>query len=84
MTPKDWGAGGIYSRALNAGVVVLVGGLAGQSGGKIVADAAGPSVSKAVGDIGTGLADQATKDVLKYVQLAEEAKAKNDAAAADA
>jgi filamentous hemagglutinin len=84
QTQADWGAGGIYSRALNAGVVVLVGGLAGQSGGKIVADAAGPSVSKAVGDIGSGLADQATKDVLKYVQLAEEAKAKNDPAAADA
>jgi len=83
-TQADWGTGGIYSRALNAGVVVLVGGLAGQSSGKVVADAAGPSVSKAVGDIGTGLAEQASNDVLKYAKLAEDAMAKNDPVAAEA
>lgn len=83
-TQADWGAGGIYSRALNAGAVVLVGSVAGQSGGKIVADAAGPSVAKAVGDIGTGLMEQASKDVLMYGKLAEEARANHDPVAAEA
>lgn len=83
-TQADWGAGGIYSRAMNAGVVVLVGGMAGQSGGKIAADAAGPSVAKAVGDIGTGLMEQASQDVLKYGKLAEEARANHDSVASDA
>ena len=83
-TQADWGAGGIYSRAMNAGVVVLVDGMAGQSGGKIAADAVGPSVAKAVGDIGTGLMEQASGDVLKYGKLAEEARANHDSVAAEA
>jgi filamentous hemagglutinin len=83
-TQADWGVGGIYSRAMNAGVVVLVGGMAGQSGGKVVADAAGPSVAKAVGDIGTGLMEKASQDVLKYGKLAEEARANHDSVAAEA
>jgi filamentous hemagglutinin len=83
-TVADWGAGGVYSRALNAGVVVLVGGMAGQDSGKIIADAAGPSIAKAVGDIGTGLMEQASQDVLKYGKLAEEARANHDSVAAEA
>ncbi|SFG82775.1 filamentous hemagglutinin [Duganella sp. CF458] len=78
----DWGPGGIYSSALNAGVTVAVGSLAGQSNGQIAADALGPIAAKSVGDIGTSLAKKAEKEAQDYKDQAAKAAANNDLVAA--
>jgi filamentous hemagglutinin len=81
-TAADWGKGGIYSRALDAGTTILVGGLAGQAGTQIAANAVAPTVAKTVGDIGSALAIEAHADELKYKELADQATRNNDPAAA--
>jgi filamentous hemagglutinin len=80
-TQADWSVGGIYSRALNAGVNILVGGLAGQSGGQIVSNAAGPTVAKTVGDIGSELAEKAAQEKKDFLKEAKDALLRNDLAA---
>jgi filamentous hemagglutinin len=82
-TMAAWGAGGIYSRALNAGVDILVGSLAGQGGGQIAANALGPTVAKTVGDIGSSLAKEAYGEARRYEDLADKARNSNDLKAAD-
>ncbi|WP_156116654.1 hemagglutinin repeat-containing protein [Massilia sp. 9096] len=80
-TLQGWAPGGTYNLALNAGVQILVGSLAGQNSGTIAANAAGPAVAKTVDDIANRLAGQASDDVLKYTKLAEDAHKNNDSAA---
>ncbi len=77
-TLKDWGTGGIYSRALNAGIGVLTGVLAGQGGGQITANAIAPSVAKTVGDIGSDLHAEAIKNADLFTELAQQAKDRGD------
>ncbi|KQZ27064.1 hemagglutinin repeat-containing protein [Duganella sp. Root1480D1] len=77
-TQADWAPAGIYSRALNAGVDILVGSLAGQRGGQIAASAAAPTVAKSVGDIGISLSHKADKEAQDFRNLAEKAAANND------
>jgi filamentous hemagglutinin len=81
-TAADWGKGGIYSRALDAGTTILVGGLTGQAGTQIAANAVAPTVAKTVGDIGSALANEAHSNELKYKALAEQATRDNDPVAA--
>jgi hypothetical protein len=81
-TAADWGKGGIYSRALDAGTTILVGGLAGQAGTQIAANAVAPTVARTVGDIGSALAIEAHSNELKYNALAEQARLNNDPVAA--
>ncbi|MGW8393129.1 hemagglutinin repeat-containing protein [Pseudoduganella sp. HUAS MS19] len=82
QTLKDWGTGGIYSRALNAGVGILTGALAGQGGGQITANAIAPTVAKMVGDIGTDLQKEARNEADKFTGLAQQAADRGDTAAA--
>ena len=78
QTLKDWGTGGIYSRALNAGVGVLTGVMAGQGGGQITANAIAPTVAKTVGDIGSELAEKAADDRRDYLKKAQDALLSNN------
>ena len=82
-TLQGWAPGGTYNLALNAGVQILVGSIAGQSGGTIAANAAGPTVSKLVGDIGSSLQSAALKDANTYGDLAAQEASKGNKAAAD-
>ncbi|MGW8393131.1 hemagglutinin repeat-containing protein [Pseudoduganella sp. HUAS MS19] len=81
-TLKDWGPGGLYSRALNAGVSVLTGAVAGQGGGQITANAIAPTAAKMVGDIGTGLQNEARSEANRLTGLAQQAADRGDMAAA--
>jgi len=47
---KEWGVGGDKSRALNVVTGILVGGVAGQGGTQIAANAAAPYAAAAIGD----------------------------------
>ncbi len=82
QTLKDWGTGGVYSRALNAGVGILTGVMAGQGGGQITANAIAPTVAKIVGDIGSDLETEATKKAFLLTELAQQAKDRGDSVAA--
>ncbi|KRB92814.1 hemagglutinin repeat-containing protein [Duganella sp. Root198D2] len=77
-TQTDWGKGGIYSRALNAGVDVLVGSLAGQGSGQIAANAMGPTVAKTVGDIGSSLQAEAYREAREFEKQSKQAALNND------
>ena len=46
---KNWGKGGDYSRALDVVTGIIVGGVAGQSGTQIAANAAAPYAAEAIG-----------------------------------
>jgi len=83
-TLKDWGAGGIYSSALDAGIGILTGKMAGHGGGQIVANAIGPTVAMTIGDIGTKLENEAARDADKFADLAaQEKNSGNEVAAAE-
>ena len=47
---KNWGKGGDYSRALDVVTGIIVGGVAGQGGTQIAANAAAPYAAEAIGD----------------------------------
>ncbi|WP_431476622.1 hemagglutinin repeat-containing protein [Massilia eburnea] len=82
QTLKDWGPGGIFSRALDAGVGILTGKLAGQGGGQIAANAIAPTVAKTVGDIGASLSKEASDKAYEYRDLADKFTRANDPLAA--
>jgi filamentous hemagglutinin len=81
-TQAGWAPGGVYSRALNAGVEILVGGMSGQAGGQIAANAMGPTVAKTVGDIGSALQAEAYLDAREFEKQSKQAALNNDPKAA--